>query len=392
MIARSLPTIRGVVSLISDVLKFTLLLALFATLADSAEVKLAWDPSIGADGYRVYFGPESRNYFFYEDLGDQTEYTITALEEGQKYYFAVTAFNSYGESDYSEEVAYTPGTVTEPSASAGTVPIVAYTPETVSAETMPEEVSVEDLIEKYYNDILDRPPEGEGLIGWAEEIQRITEQGVDVKQGFIAMGQAFFSSAEYFAMNKTNVQYITDLYETFLNRTASSQEITSWVAYLESGASRNMLLTNFARSEEFALFMENTFGNSPVQPESNLVSDLYQGFYGRLPDSGGMQAWVDLLSTAKSGGSQAIRNTIYHIVLSHVQSAEYALMDRVNSRFVEDLYNAILGRGAMPEEVGYWADILDSDVYTRIEVLNELINSDEFQFRVQEILDSNETH
>ena len=63
--------------------------------------------------YKVYYGTQSRNYTSEIELNSpevdngniQTE--VDGLESGQTYYFAVTSFNEYGESDYSNELVYT---------------------------------------------------------------------------------------------------------------------------------------------------------------------------------------------------------------------------------------------------------------------------------------------
>ncbi len=74
--------------------------------AHSAEVSFQWDPSDQATGYKLYFGYESRSYDFVEDVGPSLQHTVTDLYENQKYYFAVTAYNEYAESSFSEELVY----------------------------------------------------------------------------------------------------------------------------------------------------------------------------------------------------------------------------------------------------------------------------------------------
>jgi len=74
----------------------------------AVEVSLAWDSSNEAMGYKIYYGFESRNYPFVVDLGLWAQCTISDLNYGQMYYFAVTAYNEFGESDFSREVAYKP--------------------------------------------------------------------------------------------------------------------------------------------------------------------------------------------------------------------------------------------------------------------------------------------
>lgn len=78
----------------------------------SAAATLQWTaPSDSrVQGYRVYYGLGTRAYLqaFGQgmDTGTSTTFSVSGLEAGQTYYFAVTAYDSAGnESDYSAEVA-----------------------------------------------------------------------------------------------------------------------------------------------------------------------------------------------------------------------------------------------------------------------------------------------
>jgi hypothetical protein len=72
----------------------------------SAEVTVRWDSSDQATGYNLHYGTESRSYDFIEAVGSSLQHTLTDLYDNQKYYFAVTAYNEYGESTFSEELVY----------------------------------------------------------------------------------------------------------------------------------------------------------------------------------------------------------------------------------------------------------------------------------------------
>jgi fibronectin type 3 domain-containing protein len=78
--------------------------------ANAAEVTLAWDANAepGIEGYNLYYGSSSRNYPDKIDVGNVTISTIKKLQEGQTYYFAVTAYDTgRNESLFSEEISYT---------------------------------------------------------------------------------------------------------------------------------------------------------------------------------------------------------------------------------------------------------------------------------------------
>ncbi len=74
----------------------------------ATEVTFFWDQPEDPNviGYRVYYGPSSRNYHFNYDAGNNTTFTISNLQDATTYYFAVTAQYPEGESWFSNEIAY----------------------------------------------------------------------------------------------------------------------------------------------------------------------------------------------------------------------------------------------------------------------------------------------
>ena len=96
-------------------------LAFTATPAQAAQVQLAWDAPLQADGtpvanlagYKLYSGSQSGQYQTALPVGMATTYTVTNVSAGQTYYFAATAYDSAGvESAFSKEVSMTPLTNT----------------------------------------------------------------------------------------------------------------------------------------------------------------------------------------------------------------------------------------------------------------------------------------
>lgn len=73
-------------------------------------VQLGWHASISTNviGYKVYYGPASRNYTNSIDVARSYSLVISGLTYGATYYFAVTAYATNNlESDYSNEIQYT---------------------------------------------------------------------------------------------------------------------------------------------------------------------------------------------------------------------------------------------------------------------------------------------
>lgn len=109
-------TSRGA-STFSVFFKALLLIILLSGTARAATVMLEWDPSPDADlaGYRVYYQADSAVQPFQGlgasegtspvEGGAATSATISGLDPGRSYYFAVTAYNSAGlESVYSNVI------------------------------------------------------------------------------------------------------------------------------------------------------------------------------------------------------------------------------------------------------------------------------------------------
>ena len=78
---------------------------------------LSWSPSTGATGYRIYCQADNPNPPFPlcgDTAGTGTSYTLSDLNDSSKYSFAVTAYNQYGESTYSNVVTEGVPTATDP--------------------------------------------------------------------------------------------------------------------------------------------------------------------------------------------------------------------------------------------------------------------------------------
>lgn len=71
------------------------------------QATILWNPTSDPSvfGYRMYYGTAAGTYQQVIDAGQNTTYAFTNLNSGTTYYFAVTAYNSLGESCASDEVS-----------------------------------------------------------------------------------------------------------------------------------------------------------------------------------------------------------------------------------------------------------------------------------------------
>lgn len=88
----------------------TLVIALTSAVgtASAGTVGLAWNPSSGAAGYRVHWGPSPGSYTGSRDVGNTTATVVSGVANCDDSFYAVTAYNAAGESGYSNEVVTWP--------------------------------------------------------------------------------------------------------------------------------------------------------------------------------------------------------------------------------------------------------------------------------------------
>ncbi|MEZ5591646.1 MAG: PKD domain-containing protein [Gammaproteobacteria bacterium] len=102
--------------------------------AIAGQATLTWDPSSSPSvtSYRLYYGQSSGNYTSNINTGMATSYTVTGLQDGQTYYFAVTATDGSTESDFSNEVSKTIPALAPPNANFSATPTSGTVPLTVN--------------------------------------------------------------------------------------------------------------------------------------------------------------------------------------------------------------------------------------------------------------------
>lgn len=78
------------------------------SVAVSGTLTATWDANTESDlaGYKVYYGPGTKNYTTIKDVGNQTVFVADNLPSGEEYFFAVSAYDRFGnESELSTEVS-----------------------------------------------------------------------------------------------------------------------------------------------------------------------------------------------------------------------------------------------------------------------------------------------
>ena len=199
------------------------------------------------------------------------------------------------------------------------------------------------------------------------------------------LAKLLFESAEYIGRNRTDGQYVGDLFQTFLHRAPTPGESSSWTA-LVAGTTRNLVLLSFAFGPEFNTYLNGILGPPTARPEYNLMNDFYRGVLNRLPESAGFNFWLGQIKTAQCTGAQQVANTSNTIASLFFHSAEYAGRARNNPGYVEDVYDAIMRRNADLGGYNFWVGVLNASTWTRDGVLAFFTQSPEFQTRVNQVI------
>jgi hypothetical protein len=219
-------------------------------------------------------------------------------------------------------------------------------------------IAEKSLVTHYYSSILRRAPDAGGKQFWINQATLMSSLGVNVNEAWYAMAQQFFSSAEYASFNRTNNGFITDLYVTFFNRAPDPGGLDFWVQQLTSGLPREVALAGFMFSAEFAGFTSAIFGNAATRAEVGVVMDFYRGLLSRLPDQDGLAFWVNRFRVAQCAGAGNVYGEVEEISRQFANGGEYLGKNRTNAQYVGDLYNAFLRRGGDLGGVNSWINFL----------------------------------
>ena len=126
-----------VTSSLASLVMLTNLFFFCSSYAQAGQVTLAWDASSssGVAGYEINYGQTSGSYTSRIDVGNQTSYTVTGLNDGAIYYFSAKAYNSGKTtwSGFSNQVSATiPSPPTAPTAGFNANPTSGTAPLTVT--------------------------------------------------------------------------------------------------------------------------------------------------------------------------------------------------------------------------------------------------------------------
>jgi hypothetical protein len=248
---------------------------------------------------------------------------------------------------------------------------------------MPEEIVVDAFIERYYQSILGRASDPNGKAYWKQEVARMRALGADPREVLRLMAKVYFFHSEYLARGRDNSQFVSDNYQTFFQRYPDSGGHSYWLNSLSQGFNREALVVGFMFSPEFTAIMNSRFGVTTQRAETGLVIDAFRGFFVRMPENEGFNIWVNRLRSAQCQNSRyAVNVAANDFVWALYGSGEYGYRSRFYANFMADLYDVMFRR--IPDLAGfnYWAGQATTAPGAREHVIQQFLLSDEWAARV----------
>lgn len=231
------------------------------------------------------------------------------------------------------------------------------------------ESQIENFVTRMYQQCLSRDPDSDGLNGWVSQLENGYMDGA-------AIAQQFIFSEEMLSKNLSSEDFVKVLYRAMMNREADESGLNGWLNQLNKQyMTRTEITKSFVESTEFTDIC-NSYGitrgiyDASIAPIEHFVSRFYTLCLERNADQAGLYGWVNNLKNQYMNGAQ-IANAFFF-------GTEFIDRDVSNDKFVELLYQTLMGR--TPDESGKsgWVYQLDNQNATRSELTQSFVESTEF--------------
>ena len=206
-----------------------------------------------------------------------------------------------------------------------------------------------EFVTRLYKVCLKRDPDQSGLDYWVGELK-------DKKQTGVAVATGFIFSPELQDKSYSNEEYVNVMYDAFFGREADTDGFNYWVKSMNEGLSRQDIFVGFANSNEFfdlcssfdvvpGTFIPG-YDQSKVIYTNFFVERLYNVVLDRKCDKDGMNYWTNELLSGRISGTSAASGFFF--------SSEYENKNKFYSEYIDDLYNALMGRQADDDGRNFW--------------------------------------
>ena len=234
------------------------------------------------------------------------------------------------------------------------------------------EGDVVTFVTRFYQHVLGRQPDPEGLANWVDDLMAGTRTGAEVAAGFMF-------SAEYTNQGNSDEQFVDTSYRAFFDRDADAPGKANWVGDLVYGTLREDVLKGFVYSLEFtnlagqygiqSYSQEDLDDYQQTNPVRQFVTRFYVEVLGRKSDAAGLGVWVaDLLAQTHVGAD---------VAFGFMFSQEYLNQNTSNDEFVTTSYAAFFDRDPDAGGKANWLAAM-ADGASRVDVLKGFTDSIEF--------------
>lgn len=137
---------------------------------------------------------------------------------------------------------------------------------------------VGQFVDRMYDVVLNRQADSAGRKGWCDALISGTNDAVQMSYGF-------FFSKEYLEKNKSDEEYVRDLYRALMGREAEPTGLSAWLAVLNRGETRLHVFNGFAVSKEFSAICNSygIFRGEKVTEPKNITVCIDPGHSSVMP-------------------------------------------------------------------------------------------------------------
>lgn len=237
----------------------------------------------------------------------------------------------------------------------------------------------EIFITRLFQGFLGRQPDKGGLDYWSNELYKNNASVSDVVVQMI-------NSEEFKAKKYSNREFVDSIFKGLFGRESDKAGLDYWTKSLNSGNSKEFVLSKMMNSEEFKEYLSglgiNNIGtikldrNDKKGEISGLVNQFFIGFQGREGDKGGLDYWTcEIVNN---------RRSIANVIEGFMDSDEFKSKNYTNSQFVKAMFKGILGRDVDKAGLEYWTESLNKGNSKRF-VVSRMMDSKEFKEKLNDL-------
>lgn len=253
------------------------------------------------------------------------------------------------------------------------------------SESNEELTGVEGFVTRLYETVLGRSPDAPGFEHWCNLLLTGASDGGNVARSFLY-------SPEFLGTHYTDEEFLEVLYRTFFDREPDSVGLTTWLDYMYNNRNvygdqvRSHVLENFINSQEWANvslqygICSGSSQQASITVESNdgvnrFVDALYNDVLGRNGDGPGIAGWTSRLANMQISGKECAYGFFY--------SPEFMMNceNLSDEEIIDIFYSVFLDRGSDEEGFQNWSSQIEGlSIREKIDILfNGFADSEEFK-------------